>query len=108
VVVGRSSISLGSAARFLGVLASRLGRWEVAERQFDTARRFNAAMGAAPLVALTNYELARMLRARGTRGDVERATAIASSARASARRLGMTWLADRLDPLTTPVLEESV
>jgi DNA-binding SARP family transcriptional activator/tetratricopeptide (TPR) repeat protein len=99
IVVGRASICIGSADRYLGLLAAHLERWEEAERHLEAALIMNERLGAAPIVALAQANLASVLAARGRPTDAARATALADAAAEGAARLGMEWLRARVAPL---------
>jgi len=85
----------GSAARYLGLLATTMKRWEEAERHFEDALEMNARMGARPWVAWTQQQYADMLLRRGAPGDRERALRLATEALASAQELGMKPLVEK-------------
>src|SRR6476661_11046163 len=72
-VVASEWASFGAASRFLGQLAATMGRWQEAESHFGQALAMNAAMGAKPWLAHTQFQFAHMLLARCAPGDVERA-----------------------------------
>jgi DNA-binding SARP family transcriptional activator len=90
VAVAYPEISIGSVARYLGLLASMLARWEDAERYFEDALGMNERIGARPWLAHTQEDYARTLLARGRSGDEERAAELLEQAHASYRELGMT------------------
>jgi DNA-binding SARP family transcriptional activator len=90
VAVAYPEISIGSVARYLGLLASTLGHWEDAARHFEDAIAMNERIGARPWLAHTQEDYARMLRSRGRSGDQERATELLDRAQASYRELEMT------------------
>jgi DNA-binding SARP family transcriptional activator len=94
VVVGRASVCLGAAGRFLGLLATRLEQWSDAEEHFARALEINQRMGARPFTALTEHAWACMYAARHGKGDDRRAARLAADAQAGAKALGMHWLAD--------------
>ena len=97
--------SLGSAHRFLGLLASLDGDAASAIAHFDQALAANAAMGARPALARTQSAYARLLLARGAAGDHARAMALRAAARELAEACGMTRLATELaelDATSTP------
>jgi len=75
----------GSMARYLGLLAATLGRFDDAERHFEHAIAMNAAMGAKPWLALSQRDFARVLLER----DRERALELMEAAKATFRELGM-------------------
>jgi predicted ATPase/DNA-binding SARP family transcriptional activator len=79
----------GSIARYLGLLATLTRSWAAAERHYDAALAANARMGARPWHAHTENDYARMLLARGGRGDRQRARALLDAARATYRALGV-------------------
>ena len=93
VAVAYPEISIGSVARYLGLLASTLARWEDAERHFEDALATNERIGARPWLAHTQEDYARMLVARGRSGDQERAAELLELALESYRQLGMNWYA---------------
>jgi DNA-binding SARP family transcriptional activator len=86
--------TFGSVARALGVIASVLERFEVAERHFAFAIETERMMRARPWRAHAQHNLATMLLRRGALGDDERALAVLSEARDVYRELGMkSWAA---------------
>lgn len=90
VVITFAEACEGSVARYLGLLAATMERWDDAARHFEVALTMNAALGARPLVAHTQREYAAMLRARGALGDEARAAALQAAARNTYRALGMS------------------
>jgi tetratricopeptide (TPR) repeat protein len=92
LAVTAGEASTGSVSRCLGVVASMLRRWDEAVRHFDEALGWNAAMGARPWVAHTQYDYARMLLSRDGPGDRERAAEFLSGALETCWELGMTAL----------------
>jgi hypothetical protein len=106
----------GSVARFLGLLATVLSRYDDAERHFEDALQMNARIRARVWVAHTQHDYARMLVARDGPGDRERAAALAAQALATAREVGMKPLEAKVvelraeaglgdEPSTAPVPE---
>ncbi len=79
----------GSVHRVLGLLASTLGRFEEAGRQFELALEKNERMGAMPWLVRTQLGHARMLLSQGDRKDVDRARELLVSALAACERMGM-------------------
>ena len=73
VVVGNATVCLGATSRFLGQLAATMARWDAAESYFRHALELNDRMGAAPWVAHTRFQYARMLLRRGRADDAARA-----------------------------------
>ncbi len=89
IVVAHGVLSMGPAARGLGLLAATLGRIDDAERHFRTAIDINTRCGALPWLVRTQLGYADLLLARGARGDVTRARSLLAEAQATAARLGM-------------------
>jgi DNA-binding SARP family transcriptional activator len=79
----------GAVARYLGLLATTARDWEPAERHFEDALAMNARMGLRPWLAYTQSDYARMLLARDSPGDRERARDLLDAAQATYRELGM-------------------
>jgi tetratricopeptide (TPR) repeat protein len=92
-------ISLGSAHRYLGILALAQGKGAEAERHLRQAIEANDAMGAAPWGARCRLDLARALLARDARGGEEEAAALVSEAAAAARKLGMPMVASHAEAM---------
>lgn len=99
VAVAYPEISIGSSARYLGLLASTLSRWQDAERYFEEALAMNERIGARPWLAYTREDYARMLLARGRVGDQERAGELLEQALDDYGELGMTSHAARIPVL---------
>jgi len=100
VVLGRvATLTVGSASRYLGRLAWRMGRLDDAERHFEDALAANARMGAVQWIAHTRYDLARMLLERGGEGDRERADELLAEALADCERFGIDGLAKNIRSL---------
>jgi DNA-binding SARP family transcriptional activator len=95
VVVGRNATCNGSASRLLGVLATAMGSYDIAESHFDEAQAMHVSMGARPLHARTQVSYAEMLLSRRAPGDVERASAMLADAIVVADALGMVVVAER-------------
>jgi DNA-binding SARP family transcriptional activator len=87
--VDQSEGMRGSVARYLGLLATTLGRWSDAERHLEDALAANERMGLRPWLARTHEDLARMLRRRGGPADAELADRHESAARATYDELGV-------------------
>ena len=79
----------GSVARYLGLLATTMGRLDEAERHYEEALASNARMGFRPWLAHTQHDYASMLLARGAGGDRERSRQLAGAAVGTYRELGM-------------------
>ncbi len=80
--------SWGSAAQYLGMLASMLGQHDEADAWFAQAAAANERMGACPWLARTLFEHARALRAR----HPAKAVPLMSRAEELARQCGMKSL----------------
>jgi tetratricopeptide (TPR) repeat protein len=80
---------LGSAAHYLALLATALGRWDEAARHFEAALAMSTRLGAPPLLANTYWQYARMLRARGAARDTAVARQHQARAEAMAESLGI-------------------
>jgi len=100
IVLGASSQAcLGSADRYLGLLAATLGDGDAAERHYLAAIALNERMGARPVVACTQHEYARLLQYRSQPGDRARARLLIEQARATSLVCGMTQLLDWIERL---------
>ena len=95
VVLGPAVASYGAAARYLGLLAATISRWEEAQAHFAAALARNATMGARPWLAHTQYDYAGMLLARRGPGDQAPAVELLNRALDTGRELGMTRLVER-------------
>jgi DNA-binding SARP family transcriptional activator/tetratricopeptide (TPR) repeat protein len=95
VVVGRAATCNGAASRLLGILATAMRSWELAEEHFVSALAMHEAMGARPWFARTQLAYAEMLLARRRRGDKARARELLGEAAATADALGMAVVAQR-------------
>jgi tetratricopeptide (TPR) repeat protein len=96
VVVGNAIVCLGSTARYLGQLATIQSNWDDAEAHFENALELNARMLAAPWLAHTRYQYARMLLRRSAGDDALRANALLDEALVAAYELDMHGLIDRI------------
>ena len=96
IIAGVMTVCLGSAGRYLGLLATALAAWERAEEHFEAALQVNGSMGALPWLAHTQWDYARMLRRRGRVADLERSEVLLSEAWTTANRLDMVALKTRL------------
>jgi tetratricopeptide (TPR) repeat protein len=96
IVAGPAIVCVGSAARFLGLLAMTMGRWEEAQAHFQAALQGNTRIGARPLVALTQLMYAFMFLVRKQPEDLEQAMELVQQALATAQELGMHDLMNRV------------
>lgn len=92
LVFGAHTASFGAAARLLGLLATTLQRWDVAQQQFEYALQFDQRSGARPWLAHSQHAYATMLLRRGGNDDQVRALPLLDAALAQARQLGMVRL----------------
>ncbi len=104
VVVGLATACHGAVARFLGLLAMTLARWQEAERHFEDALAMDARMGARPWLAHTQHQYAAMLLARGCTNDRNRAETLLDAASLTAAELGMQSLAGKCAVLAQAIL----
>src|SRR5262249_23553564 len=81
--VAAREVAIGSVARYLGLLATALSRWDDSQHHFDTALEMNDRMGARPWSAHTREDYGNMLIARGSPGDRERAEELLAAAEAT-------------------------
>jgi tetratricopeptide (TPR) repeat protein len=93
---------LGAVSHYLGILAATLGRWDDAAAHLRDAVDTNTRAGAVPFLALSRYEYAHALRARGAPGDRELAAEQLREATATARALGL-GLPDEQEAAPAPV-----
>jgi tetratricopeptide (TPR) repeat protein len=105
IVAGLGVLCSGSVAHFLGILATRLGRWDEAAAHFEAALRVHTQIEAPPSTAYTQYEYARLALARGAPGDRERAATLRGHALRCAEALGMKRLRRRVLALGTDPVE---
>jgi hypothetical protein len=95
VVVGGATVCIGAAARYLGMLATTMSDWELAERHFEGALDLDARMGAWPWLSHSQYEYAVMLFRRGRAGDQRRGLALIDEAMGVGQELGMAGLVQK-------------
>jgi class 3 adenylate cyclase/tetratricopeptide (TPR) repeat protein len=96
VVVSNLVVCHGALSRYLGDLATILGRWDDAARHFEDAIAMNARMGALPWLAHTQHRYAGMLTERNQSGDRDKAITLLETALVTARELGMRALEERI------------
>jgi predicted ATPase/class 3 adenylate cyclase len=94
VVVANTAVN-GPVERYLGKLATTLGRHDDAARHFEAAIDFDRRLGALPLLARVQVDYARMLLERAAPGDRERALRLANEALEAAHALGMQLVTER-------------
>jgi DNA-binding CsgD family transcriptional regulator len=89
----------GSVARYLGMLATTLRRWDAARDHFEQAITMHERMGARPLLGHTYRDYAAMLLARCRRGDLHTAQTLLARALDIYTELGMTHYAAKVRAL---------
>ncbi len=94
VMVGVTSCS-GPVARYLGLLADTMSRFDEAMQHFAAALALCARLEAPPFVAQTQYDYARARLHRGAPGDREEALRLVNQALGTARELGMKALVEK-------------
>jgi tetratricopeptide (TPR) repeat protein len=105
--IGKAEGSVGPVARYLGLLATTLGRYDDAEEHFLRGAELSRRMGAHPWLAHARHDHARMLLLRDGPGDAERAVTLLSEAEAVADRLGMVVLSRSVGTLLEQLGERS-
>jgi hypothetical protein len=96
IIAPTATVCCGSAARYLGMLASVIGDWPSAEEHFAAALAMDERLEAWPWLAHTQYEFAAALLARGVPGCRVRADSLLAAAAETAQRLGMTSLQQKI------------
>jgi tetratricopeptide (TPR) repeat protein len=90
---------IGSAARYLGRLATLLGDWGAARAHFERALEFDGRTQARPWLALTQFHYAQALLQHGQPDDRDRALELFGAARTAAEQFGMRGLAAAISAL---------
>jgi DNA-binding CsgD family transcriptional regulator len=96
VLVLGGIVFAGSAARYLGMLAATMSRWDAAQRHFEAALAMNARIGAHLPLGHTQHDYAAMLLRRGQAGDRARAACLLRSSLETAQQLGFRALEERV------------
>ena len=99
IIAPVSTVCCGSAARYLGMLASVIGNWAMAEEHFEAALAMDERLKAWPWLAHTQHEFAGALLVHGGRGDRVRADSLLTAATETAQRLGMISLQRKIRSL---------
>jgi DNA-binding CsgD family transcriptional regulator len=89
VQIGHLVACFGSSDRYLGMLATTLGDWELAEAHFEAALELNARIGASTWLAHTRLEYARMVLVRAGPADRQLAAGLLGDAVAAAEAFGL-------------------
>jgi tetratricopeptide (TPR) repeat protein len=87
-------LCVGSASRFLGLLATTLSRYDDAARHFEQALEMDAQIRSPLWIGYTQLGYAGMLLRRDEPGDNGKARPLLTHARAAADELGLKALAD--------------
>lgn len=93
------AVCFGSAALYLGLLATVARDWDTAEGHFEDAVLSHRRLAAKPFLARTYAEYAGMLIGRGHAADRDRACALLDQAAAIAVAVGMRQLEGRIETL---------
>ena len=91
-----TTVCCGAAGRYLGMLAGVIGEWTAAEEHFEAALEIDEALHAWPWLAHTKHEFALALTARGRAVDRNRTETLFAAAAASAERIGMPALQQKI------------
>ena len=86
----------GSAERFLGLLASAMGRWDVAFEHARSAIAKNEASGCPVAAGIVRRDYAEMLLARRAPGDFDTAVGLYREVLQAADAAGMSVVTSRL------------
>jgi eukaryotic-like serine/threonine-protein kinase len=95
-IVGAGLACWGSISSYLGLLASALDRVADATRHFEDAAKVHERIGARPFLAWTQLAHARLLLKGDAGARRSEATALLTSALATARELGMDGLVAKI------------
>lgn len=95
VIVAYAAFSFGPVALRLGMLATKLGEHQRAERDLREAIELSRASGAWPWVASAELALAALYEVRHQPGDRERASALREAVGEAARENGWSGLLTR-------------
>ena len=96
IVTGSAGVIVGHTSAGLAILAVTMRRWEEAVGHFEESIEVQTRMNAKPFLAHSQYEYAVMFLARGEFGDREKAMRLLDQALATAEKIGMMWLAERV------------
>lgn len=92
ITAGVTTVCLGAAGRFLGLLATLLENWQAAEAHFEAALELDERVRARPWLAHSQHGYAQMLRRRGGNRDRGRADRLLEQSLETAMRLNMIAL----------------
>jgi len=94
------TLMLGAASGFLGKLAVALNQFDEARTLLEEALAFNEGMAAAPVLAATKIDYARMLLMTGSEPDAVRARQLLGGAHVIAKRLNLHAIIRAIDALS--------
>jgi tetratricopeptide (TPR) repeat protein len=97
------AVCFGSAALYLGMLATMARDWDAAEQHFEAAVQAHRRLAAKPFLARTYAEHAGMLIQRGQAADRDRASELLDRATTIASAVGMEQLDERMAALRPAV-----
>jgi class 3 adenylate cyclase/tetratricopeptide (TPR) repeat protein len=103
VTVGTAVVCYGSAARYLGLLATVMRDWDAAIENFENALVRNSVMRAWPWLAHTQADFAAMLKRRGSGADEKRSNEFLEAAWQAAELYGMVALRQQITALRAQV-----
>jgi tetratricopeptide (TPR) repeat protein len=95
-VVTPTGIFAGPVRRYLALAAAARGEYDLALERLDEARRACERLGYRPMLAVIDFDEARIRVRRAQNGDVERARELIRSATERAEAVGVPRLGDRL------------
>ncbi|WP_170773379.1 adenylate/guanylate cyclase domain-containing protein [Ruegeria lacuscaerulensis] len=97
ITAGATTVCTGAGARRLGNLAALLEDWPTAERMFTKAIQIDTDMDCPPWVAHSKAAYAAALRRLGGKDNLEQAIHLEAEALATAQKLSMVSLRERLE-----------
>lgn len=106
--IGAPAACVGAASRYLGMLASTMGRWDDAERHFKDAIAMNEQMGTRPFTARAQFSYAAMLVARGQADAIDAVRGLLADADSTAQDLKMVRLRDEITLLREGLLTRNL
>jgi class 3 adenylate cyclase/tetratricopeptide (TPR) repeat protein len=99
VTIGIVAVYRGAVARYLGLLASTLERWDEAARHFERALERETRIGARPFAAYAQCDYGQMLLERGEPGLRREANDRLEAASKLAQQIGMPHVCARVEEL---------
>lgn len=99
IIFGAHTASFGAADRLLGMLATTMQRWDVAQHHLEHAIAFDERTGGRPWLAHSRCALAIMLMRRKHGADQDRVSLLLETALNDARKLGMRSLEETVSGL---------